>query len=70
MNPPEPPLRMGLHADQLLSQSGSHYQLPDAHVPTDISASNYPHSSVILRKLGLKYGIRKSSSKYGTVGIN
>ena len=23
------------------------------------SASNYPHSSVILRKLGLKYGIRK-----------
>ena len=34
------------------------------------SASNYPHSSVILRKLGLKYGIRKSSSKYGKVGIN
>ena len=24
------------HADQLLSQSGSHYQLPDAHVPTDM----------------------------------
>ena len=34
------------------------------------SASNYPHSSVILRKLGLKYGIRKSSSKYGKVGVN
>ena len=34
------------------------------------SASNYPHSSVILRTLGLKYGIRKSSSKYGKVGVN
>ena len=26
---------------------------------TTCSASNYPHSSVILRKLGLKYGIQK-----------
>ena len=37
---------------------------------TSGSASNYTHSSVILRKEGLKYGIRKSTSKYGKVGVN